>query len=240
MKTVLRSGLFVALFVAAFARANAQCEASTILIQNIEQVGTQVPGSCSVEFDLSFEMENNNGNKFIFLHGWREDLYPDFFDCVDGHPSANGTIRPPEGADLAGSFINIGIDNSGTEPVLLSSYTPDPTFSLTSADSVTSIVLPNGNVFFVIHGVNAVFPEDCNDAFLIAFDFWSSQAAQAQSAQCVNCRVLYPVNYFDVSGLANCANLSFAGSITNNATTPITGYTLIYVDVNGDGYLAPG
>lgn len=240
MKTVLRSGLFLALFAAAFTNAKAQCEASTILIQNIEQVGTQTPGSCSVKFDLSFEMENNGGNKFIFLHGWRNDLYPDFFDCVDGHPSSNGTIHPPAASDLTATFINLGIDNSGASPVLLSSYTPDPTLVLNGADSIRRTVLPNGNAFFVIFGITATFPEDCGEAFLISFDFWSSQAAQAQNAQCVNCNVLYPVNYFAVGGLANCATLSFAGTITNNSTTAITGYTRIFADVNGDGFLAEG
>jgi hypothetical protein len=240
MKTVLRSGLFMALLVAAYTPAKSQCEASNILIQNIEQIGVQTPGSCTVEFDLSFEMENNNGNKFIFFHGWRSTVYPDFFDCVDGEPSGNGAIRPPRGADLAGSFVNIGIDNSGAVPVLLSQYTPDPGFSLSSADSIRRTILPNGNAFFVIFGINATFPASCDEAFLIAFDFWSSQAAQAQSAQCVNCNVLYPVNYFDVGGLATCVNLSFVGTITNNSNTAISGHTLVYVDVNGDGFLADG
>jgi len=240
MKTVLRTGLFVVLLATALTKANAQCDASSILIQNITQVGTQTPGSCSVTFDLSFEMANNNGNKYIFLHGWAQEDYPDFFDCVDGQAGGNGAIRPPEGDDLAGSFVNIGIDNSGTDPVLLTSYTPDPGFTLSTAATITRTVLPNGNAFFVITGVVATFPVDCGEPFLIAFDFWSSQAAQAQSAQCVNCNVLYAVNYIAVTGLANCFNLTFAGLITNNSDTTISGYTLVYADVNSDGFLAPG
>jgi hypothetical protein len=240
MKTVLRSGLFMALLATAFTDVQAQCAASSILIQNVTPVGTQTPGTCRVSFDLSFEMQNNGGNKFIFLHGWAQSDYPDFFDCVDNEPSGGGAIQPPEGPDLVDAFINLGIDNSGPDPVLLSSYTPDPAFNLNAADSVTSEVLPNGNVFFIIYGVEAVAPVNCGDAFVIAFDFWSSQSAQAQNAQCVSCNILYAVNYFSVSGLANCANLTFAGTITNNANVAINGYTLIYADVNGDGFLAPG
>jgi len=239
MKTVLRSGLFAASLLFLLSNASAQCEASNILIQNIQQVGTQTPGSCSVKFDLSFQLANNNGNKFIFLHGWREDLYPDYFDCVNGYPGSNGTIRPPMASDLAASFINIGIDNTGGTPSLMSSYTPDAGLTLNSADSVSRIVLPNGDAFFVVHGAVATFPEDCAEPFLIAFDFWSSQAAHAQSAQCVNCYVLYPINYFSIGGLANCANLTFAGLITNHTSTVLNGYTLVYADVNGDGHLAP-
>ncbi|HEX6190935.1 MAG TPA: T9SS type A sorting domain-containing protein [Chitinophagaceae bacterium] len=240
MKTVLRTGLFMVLLATAFTPAKAQCDASSILIQNITQVGTQTPGSCRVTFDLSFEMANNNGNKFIFLHGWARESYPDFFDCVDGSPGGNGAIRPPEGDDLTAAFVNIGIDNSGATPVLLTTYTPDPGFTLSTASTITRTVLPNGNAFFVITGVTATLPVDCGEAFVIAFDFWSSQAAQAQSAQCVNCNVLYAVNYIAVTGLANCFNLTFSGVITNNSDTTISGYTLVYADVNNDGFLAEG
>src|SRR5215212_9787082 len=86
-------------------KANSQCKASEILIQNVVQATTQTPGTCAVTFDLSFQMENNNGNKFIFLHAWLQSQYPDFFDCVDGHPSGNGAIQPPVGTDLVGSFL---------------------------------------------------------------------------------------------------------------------------------------
>ena len=241
MKTVLRTGLFMALFAAAISKAQAQCEASQILIQNIEQATVQPnPNQCVVEFDLSFQMQNNGGNKYIFLHGWREDLYPDFFDCVDGDPGSNGAIRPPEASDLTASFINLGIDNSGPVPVLLSTYTPDPGLTLNSADSIRSTVLPNGDVFFVIFGVNATLPGPCGAPLLLAFDFWSSQAAQAQSAQCVNCHLIYPLNYIDVTGSALCGPLTFSGSIENESNTTISGYTLIYADVNGDGFLGDG
>src|SRR5688572_15744489 len=118
MKTVLRSGLFMALLATAFTDVQAQCAASSILIQNVTQVGVQTPGTCRVTFDLSFEMQNNGGNKYIFLHGWEQPSYPDFFDCVDGEPSGGGAIQPPEGPDLVDAFINLGIDNSGPDPVL--------------------------------------------------------------------------------------------------------------------------
>ena len=240
MKTALRPGLFMVLLATAFSQAKAQCEASSILIQNIVEVGTQTPGSCSVTFDLSFEMENNGGNKFIFLHGFAQEDYPDFFECEDGEPGGSGAIQPPEASDLTEAFVNIGIDNSGATPVLLTSYTPDPTLTLSTAATITRSVLPNGNAFFVITGIQATFPVDCGEAFIVTFDFWSSQAAQAQTAQCVNCNVLYPINFFTVGGLANCLNLTFSGLITNNSDTAITGYTLVYADVNGDGFLAEG
>src|SRR5258705_8547026 len=124
MKTPLRYLLAISFLGLAIQKTNAQCSVSDVLIQNI--VSTQsTTNSCTATFDLSFTMENNNGNKFIFLHAWAESAYPDFFDCVNGLPSHNGAIHPPTLTDLTGTFLNIGIDNSGATPVLVTSYPPD-------------------------------------------------------------------------------------------------------------------
>ncbi|TMI93237.1 MAG: T9SS type A sorting domain-containing protein [Bacteroidetes bacterium] len=240
MKTPLRYLVTLALLGLALQKTIAQCSVSNILIQNIVQVGTQTSGSCTATFDLSFSMENNNGNKFIFLHGWAESAYPDFFNCVDGLPSHNETIQPPTATTLASAFLNIGIDNSGATPVLLTSYPPDPTVNLNSVGSVTVTVLPDGSSFFVLTGVTATFPADCNTPFIMALDFWSSQAAQAQAAQCVSCHRLYAINYLSagVGALANCASLTFSATLVNQSGATLNGYYLVYADVNGDGHLA--
>lgn len=242
MKTPLRYLLFAVLAGFAFKKVGAQCAASDILIQNIVPATTQPSTtSCIATFDLSFTMENNNGNKFIFLHAWAEAAYPDFFDCVNGEPSQHGTIRPPTGGDLTGAFLNIGIDNSGTSPVLLTSYPPDPGgVTLNSATSVTVTVLPDGSSFFVLTGVTATLPAPCNTPFLMAADFWSSQAAQAQSAQCVSCHVLFAINYISATaGIASCAALTYAATLANlSGAATLTGYYQVFADVDGDTHLS--
>ena len=226
----------------AFQKTFSQCAVSNILIQNVEHPGTQTTGSCTAIFDLSFTMETNNGNKFIFLHGWPESAYPDFFHCVNGLPSANGTIQAPTSTDLAGSILNIGIDNSGLTPVLLATYPADASVSFNTAASVSVSILPDGSSFFIIHGVTATYPADCGTPFLLALDFWSSQAAQAQNAQCVSCHRLYAINFLSpgVGALANCATLSFSATLNNLSQTTLNGYFLVFADVNGDGALAIG
>src|SRR6266540_6241801 len=110
MKTPLRYLLVLSLSGFVFQKVNAQCKASDILIENIVAAASQPsPTSCTATFDLSFTMENNNGNKFIFLHAWAEGpSYPNFFDCSNGNPGP-GTTRPvPLQADLANAFLNIG------------------------------------------------------------------------------------------------------------------------------------
>lgn len=240
MKTPLRYLVLLAILGLTFQRTTAQCSVSGILIQNIVAAGTQTTGTCTATFDLSFTMENNNGNKFIFLHAWAESAYPDFFHCVNGSPSQNGTIQPPTASDLAGAFLNIGIDNSGATPVLLTSYPPDAGVTLNSVSSVSETVLPDGSSFFVLTGVTATFPVACNTPFLMALDFWSSQAAQAQTAQCVSCHNLYAINYLTagVGALANCATLTFNANLVNQSGATLNGYYLVYADVNADGHLA--
>jgi hypothetical protein len=241
MKTPLRYLLVLSLAGFVFKKTNAQCTASDILIQNIVSVGPQSPGSCTATFDLSFTMENNNGNKFIFLHAWSEgSSYPNFFDCSNGNPGPGTTHPAPKQADLTGAFLNIGIDNSGAAPVLLTSYPPDAGVTFNSVGSISSTVLPNGSVFFVLTGVRATFPATCGSPFLMALDFWSSQAAQAQNAQCVSCHVLYAINYLSATaGLANCVTLTYSAALNNlSGGATLTGYYRVFADVNGDGHLS--
>jgi hypothetical protein len=241
MKTPLRYLLVLSLSGFVFQNVNAQCTASDILIQNIVTASTQPsPTSCAATFDLSFTMENNNGNKFIFLHAWKEGptTYPNFFDCSNGNPGP-GTTRPvPIQSDLAGAFLNIGIDNSGATPVLLTSYPPDAGVTLNSVAGISRTILPDGSAFFVLTGVTATFPAPCNTPFLMALDFWSSQAAQAQTAQCVSCHVLYAINYLSRgAAFLNC-NGTYSAILNNLSGSSLSGYYLAYADVNGDGHLS--
>jgi hypothetical protein len=241
MKTPLRCLLFLILAGLSFKKIGAQCAVSDILIQNIVPAASQPSPatSCVATFDLSFTMESNNGNKFIFLHAWANAIYPDLFNCVNGEPSQPGRIAPPTGLELATSFINIGIDNSGATPVLLTTYPPDPGLTFNSVTSVSVTTLPDGSSFFVLTGVTATFPVACNTPFLMALDFWSSQAAQAQSAQCVSCHVLYAINYLSATaGLANCATLQYTATLTNLSGASLSGYYRVFADIDGDGHLS--
>jgi hypothetical protein len=59
---------------------------ANIIIQNVRVAGVQTAGSCTVTFDVSFNIENNNGNKFIFIHAWTQASYPLFPLCKRGLP----------------------------------------------------------------------------------------------------------------------------------------------------------
>ncbi|MEO6610635.1 MAG: T9SS type A sorting domain-containing protein [Chitinophagaceae bacterium] len=238
MKTALRSLLFIAALGFGIQEISAQCTVSEIVIQNTRNV-VPGPGTCTVTFDVSFNIENNNGNKYIFIHAWLQDDYPNYFHCVDGQSTINGAIHAPEASDLGNSFLNIGIDNSGSTPVILTTYPPDNSVSMTTVASISKTVLPDGSANIVMQGVTTTVPVSCGTPVVIVADLWSSQAANAQVAHCVHCGIRYSAGYLSVVGLVNCATLNYLATVTNNTAAPITGYYKVYADVNGDGYFTP-
>jgi hypothetical protein len=239
MKTFLRYTLSIAFFITVLQQAHSQCVVSNIVIQNVTVAGTQVPGSCTVTFDASFTIENNNGNKYIFIHAWILSEYPNYFNCVNGAPSQPGAIRAPEYDDLEDAFINVGINNSEVTPLIIMDYPPDANVDMTTVQSITKELTADGSAIFILKGITATVPVTCGTPVVLVADVWSSQSAQAQNAHCVNCGILYSAGIISLSGLANCASMTYTATVTNNTNQAISGFYRVYVDVNGDGYLTP-
>jgi hypothetical protein len=239
MKTSLRLLLFIGLLVLSFEKLNAQCTVSNIIIQNVSVAAVQTPGTCTVTFDASFNIEDNNGNKYIFIHAWLQSQYPDYFHCVNGQTTLNGAIQAPQATDLSNAFLNIGIDNNTATPVILTTYPPDPSVPLTTVASITKTVLPDGSANIILTGVTTTLPGTCSATTVTIADLWSSQAANAQVAHCVNCGILSSAGYFNAAGLVNCFSLTYNVTLTNNTTVAISGYYRVYADVNGDSHFTP-
>ena len=239
MKTFLRITLPIVFFVTGLQQSNAQCVVSNIVIQNVTVAGVQTQGSCTVTFDATFTIENNNGNKYIFIHAWIFDDYPNYFNCVNGAPSQPGAIRAPKSNDLVDAFINVGINNNEATPLIIMNYPPDAGVDMNSVQSITKEVTADGSAIFILKGITATVPVTCGTPVVLVADIWSSQSAQAQNAHCVNCGILYSAGFFSLGGLANCFSLTYTATLTNNTNQPISGYYRVFVDVNGDGYLTP-
>lgn len=238
MKTVLRSLMLFVILGLGIQQAGAQCTVSNIIVQNIRNV---VPGAntCTVTFDVSFNIESNNGNKFIFIHAWIQSQYPNYFRCVNGRSTRNGAIRSPRAADLGNSFLNIGIDNSTDIPTILTTYPPDNSVMLTTVAGISKTILADGSANIILTGVTTTVPVACGTPVVIVADLWSTQSAQAQVAQCVNCGMQFSAGFLSVAGLVNCATLTYNATVTNLTANPITGVYRVYADVNGDGYFTP-
>ena len=238
MKSFLRLSLLVTLFAFGVQKTNAQCTVSDIVIQNVRPISATAT-TCTVKFDATFNIQDNNGNKFIFIHAWLQNDYPNYFECVNGQTTRPGSIAAPDAAVLVNSFVNIGIDNSDVVPMILTAYPPDASVPLAIIDSVSKVVLPDGSVNFTLYGVLVTSPVACTTPVVVVADLWSSQASTAQRAHCVNCGIRYSAGFMTVVGLVNCATLRYAGLITNNTGNPLEGYYRVFADVNGDGYFTP-
>ena len=234
MKTFLLSFALAFMFIIGSNSTHAQCTVSDIFVQNISVIGGTAT-SCTVKFDVTFNIEDNNGNKFIFIHSWLQNDYPDYFKCENGQSTINGSIAAPQFADLVKSFINIGLDNTGETPVVLTSYPPDASVPLVTMDRASKVVLPDGSANITLYGVVATSPVSCTTPVVIVSDLWSSQSATAQRAHCVNCCIRSSAGYLSAFGFVNCFANSYTGALTNNTSTEINGYYRVYVDINGDG-----
>src|SRR5215471_7658752 len=91
-------------------------------------VGFQITNSqpvdanhCSVTFNLSFKINNNNGNKIVVLQVWMDGDYPNYWNC-NGTNQQQGNRSAPKAADLKKSgtgplpFINLAFNNDVMPP----------------------------------------------------------------------------------------------------------------------------
>jgi hypothetical protein len=235
MKTLLLSFVLAFTFVLGSKSTVAQCTVSDIFIQNVKGVAGTA-SSCTFKFDATFTIQDNNGNKYIFIHAWLQDNYPNYFKCENGQSTINGSIAAPAASDLVNAFINLGIDNSGANPVVINSYPPDALVPMVVLDSASKIILPDGSATVTLYGVVATLPVACTTPVVIVADLWSSQAATAQRAHCVNCGIRSSAGYLSAFGFVNCGSNSYTGALTNNTTSTINGFYRVYADINNDGY----
>lgn len=210
----------------------AQCVVKNVIVKvNSSSPSATTPGYCDVNFDFIFTIENNGGNKYIYMHAWMINDYPNYFNC----PPAPSNAKPPVAANLLLSKINIGIHNEihagHPAPTLISTYYPDPTVVLTSASGLDRFVYPTGDsARFVVKGIQLTVPLACSEIISMKADFWSSQGQQAQNAQCVYCGMGFTIDP-RINGLINC-NIprTFNVIISSVADFPISGTYEVYLD----------
>jgi len=239
MKTGLRALTFTAFLLISISTISySQCEVSNIVVQNIRPV-SQTGSSCTVKFDVSFDIQNNNGNKYIFFHAWLQQDYPNYFHCVNGQTTLPGAIQAPTASDLGNEFLNVGINNNVDPPTIITTYPPDPSVPLNTVETITRIEHTDGSATFVLTGITTTVPVPCGTPVVIIADLWSSQSAHAQVAHCVSCGHAYSSGFLSYAGLANCSTKMFNVTVTNHTATDVTADYTVHADVNGDGVYTP-
>lgn len=239
MKKILLSLTIIAV-MGITAKVEAQCTVSNVIID--VNSCTPVSGNLQVNFDVSFNITNNNGNKYIFIHAWKASQYPNYWNCSasgtsnENKPPKNTTTGPQANQALANSFLNIAIDNNlaGNAIALVNSYNPDPTnVTITTVGGISKVVFPTFSTI-TLTGVSVTIPgiASCNDPISVISDVWSSQASDGQVVHCVNCNIKQFFNDPVITGFKNCLTprqISFG--VVTNGNVPASYTYQIYRDV---------
>ena len=253
-----------------FMQQRALADACTFIsptVNFISITSNPATGKCEYLVDLSFDLENNSGNKYIFIHLWELSRYhKNSSGAVDPYtyPTSTG---PGPGYDniLFSSAATIGIDNFGlntgdnfydpvTNPIFYDSYlpgAPDP--------GVTPQMLPKSgnpdnmyitktavgpNFHYIVHNVRVVMDDLlCYTGQLPVFkgDTWSGN--QGSGTPQVMCAypgfAITPVSPV-ISGTlcANTNRLKFTVAKAD-ANSTVTFEYQVYLDKNGDHIFNP-
>lgn len=243
-KSLLALLLLTGLFVN---KALAQpCSLANLQIFN---VGTGSDGKCYA--DISFDMDRNNGNKFIYIHLWTSANYS--LVTTSRWQKGSGPLY----ADINGTnnshpaLATVAIDNNDYSNPKFSSYgyRPDPTVTVKTGTSVTTSSTPvsgSGPHAFYRYTVTHVMLGNTVSGGCTASNVsgivWSTQANSTNSH--IHCSIIgaSPARTLDISGSADCGSQSYTLNILNNTNGSISGSFFIYAD-NGvstnDGIFDP-
>ncbi len=227
MKKMLQ--FLILIWIISVSQSYAQCTVKNVLVKLNST--TAAGSSCVLNFDFIFTIENNGGNKYIYIHSWLQSQYPNHFGC----PNMAGNLKAPKAADLTLAKINLGIHNDihagHPVPTLLTTYGPDPSVVLTPATELIRQVYPSGDsARFTIKGVQITLPLACSQAAFMTADFWSTQSQNGNVVHCVSCNNQFVIDP-QVFGSVNCVTPRTYNMIIRSVSpTPISGHFKVYTD----------
>lgn len=204
-------------------------------------VSTGSDGKCYA--DISFDMDRNNGNKFVYIHLWNDANY----SLVNTSRWKKGA--GPLKADIDGSgnthpaLATIAIDNNDYNNPKFSSlnYRPDGSVTVKKGTSVTSSATPvsgSGSKAFYRYTITHVLLGNTVNGGCSASNVngivWSTQANSTNSH--IHCSLIGNATpkTVDVSGNADCTAKNYTLNIDNGTNNSIAGNFFIYAD-NGGG-----
>ena len=229
MKKFLLSLALIATFGFAQKLSGQACTVSKVSVQ---LNSTTVSGpNCVLNITLTFSLDHNGGNKYVWMHLWKSTDYPGF-----------NYSKPPSAADLALSLANIGVNNNITPALLLPSYAPAASVPVQSGLSgVTLTITPSGSVdIFTVTGIQLTVPGGCNSKVSIKGDVWSTQSASQNNVQCFSNGLNFIANDPIITGLKRCTNpRTLSLTISSVTATDVHVTYALYKD-DGDGIFEPG
>ena len=233
---------------AAMQKANAQCGvgATTIIIKSINDSD---PNNCIVTFDVVFDLQNNSGNKYIFIHAYKALQYPNYFELVKpgkcqtvANPDPNQpTAAPPTRTNqgvLNNALINVGFNNDAGTGGYLSyitnaQYAPDPGAPMTLGTGLVELSASPAAGFnrYTMRNLTISTGQVCGAPITVKADLWSSQASSLSVAHCWRCGFTFTFNDPIINGLINCSSArTFNLNLSTTSTTTLAGTYDVYLD----------
>jgi len=221
----------------------AQC---TFISPTVDINTTTISGpNCIVNFNLSFDLITNSGNKIIYLHLWQLNDYPNHdYSCNQCQPTYS--VNDNHGhKDLLNAVLNVAINNFAATPVFLTSYGPDAATPMQSPSNNPGMTIVKttsttaGAERFIISNINVTVPGACNNNIVFKGDAWSSNSnSSSASVQCAMQGFAVGLTDPVVSG----ACVSGVPRKYNFTISTISSTRQVYYDVyldNGNGILDP-
>lgn len=210
------------------AKLNAQCTVSSPVITNVSRISNG-NGTCTLKFDLSFTMQNNNGNKTIVIHLWSGANYPSPGICYVG----GGGCGQPTAAQLAGSYGSIVIDNGVTPPTAYATYPFRTGVTILSTGAIVRTGGGNNATPFNFSLSQITIPNvPCSGGVVIKGDIWSTNSGSLGSGtnpQCATSNIFLNIGDPTITGFKTCTEprkINFG--VSTSSSTPITVTYKIY------------
>ncbi len=248
MKKILLS-LLILSFVGFVGKLQAQNCSITNTVISVNST-TVVGPNLDVNFNISFDLDANGGNKYLFIQSWKATQWPNYWGCVNGQATINPK-KAPQGATLTNAFLKLAINNDVTDPAqpTFTTYDFDGTTMTNSAGiTLTKIynaitVGPTTYDRFTMNNIMVTIPgvTNPNDALAVLTDVFSTNGQVTgpnSPIHCVNCGITQFFNDPAISGFKNCSTpRQYSLGITTVDPTPKTVTYKVYLDANSNNLL---
>jgi Secretion system C-terminal sorting domain len=231
--------------------AYSQCNFVSPTVE-VNFISTASPGFCNVNFNLSFEIDQNSGNKYTFIHLWQTANYTSWINNPSYTSYTTNQGSQPEFNDAGGSdplnilqdaVATIVLNNDNVPLTFETQYGPDTDAPVKTPGNTSGLTITRqvsgSNFRYTISNLGVTVPTPpggCLSSLSFTGDAWSSQANNANPPiHCATSGFTFTINDVNISGFKQCATpMKYNIGISTTATTPYNVYYDVYVD-NGDG-----